>query len=914
MADAIQRNEGQEQSLEIPSSSEASESSSVSEASDSSSVNEASEVESSIEESEVDSSSEESEVESSSAVSELPSSSESPEVDEDCEILEATSSDLHVTELSEVESSSEDIEATSSSADSESTSSSQDSVDDQSVLEESSSESGEDSEAEFHDGVRNETEFDDQPIYESPKISKGQVVCLLLSFFLRHRLSIAALRDLLQLINLLIPNCLPKTKYLLAKFLGWERNVTEHFYCTKCSEYLYSYQKECHVCESKFDIGRNRKKGFFFLVSSIRKQLKDMLESRDLWSHVLKAKMRPRDPECKSDVTTGDAYKNNAVLSDFIKSGRNLSITFSADGIKPQNNSKNTLWPVFCTVNELDVHDKEKFMIMSTLWFGSHKPDMNTVMIPFVDEMNSLFSEGVDWVAKDGEQHVTKVVPLIAVCDSPARCALLQLKQYNGKNGCTCCLHPGVRLQNEKTGQVTCYPVLDSTPRLRTHNETLELARDAVKQGVPICGVKGITRLFFLPFFDVIVGAIVDSMHACWLGVTKQFMSIFLKPSKGNYYIGRDLAEIDRILLSAKPTNEIPRVPRSITQRALFKASENREFVLFYSAVVLEGLLPPLYFRHWLLFVNSMRMLFVEEIPPENRRIAKIFLQKFVSDIPKLYGPEQMTYNVHLLTHLVDNVESWGAPWSYSAFIFEHFGGCLAKGYHGTTQLPNQMMDNFHAFQNLLSFSCNRIPNAEESVKKFFEKMGFSITSVEPESPVFTKGRGRVVALGTLEIAAIEALFDRPLLCNCAIEYYRITVVRKVYSTASYDSKFSRCNSLFSAEDGSCFELKKIFQLTDQCTCRLHNKPCVLRDIFKSKALAPDTSTIMLADQLPLISDSDIDPDTGVDLTKFLTYVDPTVPSLLVAMSPQNIKYKWIPIVKGEKRYVIINDLQFERG
>ena len=45
--------------------------------------------------------------------------------------------------------------------------------------------------------------------------------------------------------------------------------------------------------------------------------------------------MRPRDPACKSDVTTGDAFKNNAVLSDFIRSGRNLSITFSVDGMKP---------------------------------------------------------------------------------------------------------------------------------------------------------------------------------------------------------------------------------------------------------------------------------------------------------------------------------------------------------------------------------------------------------------------------------------------------------------------------------------------------------------------------------------------------------------------------------------------------
>ena len=57
-----------------------------------------------------------------------------------------------------------------------------------------------------------------------------------------------------------------------------------------------------------------------------------------------------------------------------------------------------------------------------------------------------------------------------------------------------------MRLQNEKKGQVNCYLVLDLTPRLRTHKETLELAKDAVRLGVSICGVKGITRLFFALF------------------------------------------------------------------------------------------------------------------------------------------------------------------------------------------------------------------------------------------------------------------------------------------------------------------------------------------------------------------------------------------------------------------------------
>jgi hypothetical protein len=403
-------------------------------------------------------------------------------------------------------------------------------------------------------------------------------------------------------------------------------------------------------------------------------------------------------------------------------------------------------------------------------------------------------------------------------------------------------------------------------------------------------------------------------MHACWIGVATQFTSVFLKSTRANYYIGTYIDEIDLILLSAKPTNEIPRVPRSITLRALFKASENREFVLFYSPVVFENLLPPLYFRHWLLFVNSMRMLFVTEIPPEHRRVAKMLLHKFVKDIPKLYGSEQMTYNVHLLTHLMDTVEYWGAPWSYSAFLFEHFGGSLAKNYHGTTQLPKQIMSNFRVSQQLLSFSSRHIPHAEENVKNYFEKMGFLVDSVEYEhdTSFSTKGKGNVVNISPLEI---ETLLGRTVQCNCAVEYFRIATGRKVYSTASYDSKFSRCNSIVSVEDCRCYELKKMFVITDQCSCRFDGKPCILRGTVPSK-LPPTRNTciVLLADHISLIFDSNIDPETGINLTKFMTYVDTTASSSLVAIYPRNIKYKCIPIVNGDKRYVIINDLQLERG
>jgi hypothetical protein len=41
-------------------------------------------------------------------------------------------------------------------------------------------------------------------------------------------------------------------------------------------------------------------------------------------------------------------------------------------------------------------------------------------------------------------------------------------------------------------------------------------------------------------------------------------------------------------------------------------------------------------------------------------------LHKFVGLVEELYGIENITYNVHLLTHLTTSVERWGPLWAHS--------------------------------------------------------------------------------------------------------------------------------------------------------------------------------------------------------------------------------------------------------
>ena len=57
----------------------------------------------------------------------------------------------------------------------------------------------------------------DQPIYPDADITKAQSLLLILSFLLKHHLSDEVLKDLLGILNVLLPETFPKTKYMFYK-------------------------------------------------------------------------------------------------------------------------------------------------------------------------------------------------------------------------------------------------------------------------------------------------------------------------------------------------------------------------------------------------------------------------------------------------------------------------------------------------------------------------------------------------------------------------------------------------------------------------------------------------------------------------------------------------------------------------
>ncbi|CAB3982522.1 Hypothetical predicted protein, partial [Paramuricea clavata] len=77
----------------------------------------------------------------------------------------------------------------------------------------------------------------DNPIYEGAHITIAQCLLLILCFVVRHCLTKEALKDLLILLNLLLPHSVPATQYKF--FKAFENvNFQTHYYCPSCLFYL----------------------------------------------------------------------------------------------------------------------------------------------------------------------------------------------------------------------------------------------------------------------------------------------------------------------------------------------------------------------------------------------------------------------------------------------------------------------------------------------------------------------------------------------------------------------------------------------------------------------------------------------------------------------------------------------------
>lgn len=391
------------------------------------------------------------------------------------------------------------------------------------------------------------------------------------------------------------------------------------------------------------------------------------------------------------DVWDGSALSPLCAPGRFFSSKNHLALSLSTDGVPLFKSSKVSLWPVYLVILNLpaNVRTNSENVILCGLWVGPTKPVMKLLLDPVMLCIQQLSTLGLDIVMKSGDAITIRAKLVMGVFDLPAKAAVLCAKQFNGKFGCSVCLHPGKRLSNNSR------VYLPDTFTERTNAGVVSAGRQAEQTKLSVQGVYGISPLAFT--IDLVTSIPVDYMHCVLEGVTKWLMNSWFdsKNHVAPFYIGTHVKEIDRELLKQRPPSEFSRPPRSIQKHFKYwKASEFRYWLLYYSLPLLLHHLPSLYWHHYALLVCAMHIMLSDSITQAQIDAAEQMLSDFYHLMPELYGESSCTHNCHLLSHLAKYVRLWGPLWTHSAFGFENKNGCLKHLFHGKTDIIHQLLFN----------------------------------------------------------------------------------------------------------------------------------------------------------------------------------------------------------------------------
>lgn len=534
-------------------------------------------------------------------------------------------------------------------------------------------------------------------------------------FVSRYNLSDRASQDLLKLIQLhLPPTNIAETKLAdIKRKCGFERSDVKYsMYCTKCKG-SFSKDEEC----STEGCGGTMDERHFFAQCNVNLQLKEILEREGVWEGIVDSRSG-QQPQNICDITSGRVYKDlreGGVISD-----SSITLSFFTDGVPLFSSSQVSLWPVFLTVNELQAEARyqPKNLIIWGLWQGKGKPPMNVFLDKLVEDLQKLFTEGVEVVVGEAVLQV-KALLICAIMDLPARADVLAMSHHNGEFPCVHCKIPG---ETVDSGAGRCRSFTNTDYEARTQQSIRQDAENALRNGVRHNGFRGMSVLLHVPHFDFTKNVGIDYMHGVLLGVVKKLLELWFdtKYSDKDFFVKKqDKEQINKRLRQVKPPYVVHRKPRDLGQVSHWKASEYRNWLLFYSIPCLTGFLKEKYLCHFSKLVEAVYLLLGQGITRADLDRARELLAEFAKEFGH-YGQNCLSLNVHHLTHLVTCVENLGPLWAFSAFGYESLNGEIKKPIHGTGNACHQIVWGLWSLKTVLTRAESL---KSESAKMFIRDM-----------------------------------------------------------------------------------------------------------------------------------------------------------------------------------------------
>ncbi len=118
---------------------------------------------------------------------------------------------------------------------------------------------------------------------------------------------------------------------------------------------------------------------------------------------------------------------------------------------------------------------------------------------------------------------------------------------------------------------------------------------------------------------------------------------------------------------------EFSRRPRALRELDRWKATEFRQFLLYTGPVLLKGILNNAIYHNFLLLFLGIHILTNSRLTEDCTEYANALLASFVQHFGELYGKKYISYNVHNVLHLVEDVKRHGVLDNFSTFQYETF-------------------------------------------------------------------------------------------------------------------------------------------------------------------------------------------------------------------------------------------------
>ncbi|XP_064462334.1 uncharacterized protein LOC135372802 isoform X1 [Ornithodoros turicata] len=329
-----------------------------------------------------------------------------------------------------------------------------------------------------------------------------------------------------------------------------------------------------------------------------------------------------------------------------------LSLHFNIDGLPLSRSTRDQFWPILCRT--ANCGDGQPFFV--GVYYGKSKPsDVNIFLRPFVTEVQEVLESGI------AIQHKLVGIKItVIVCDAPARAFVLSVKSHSGFHSCTKCTIRG----DYKNGRV-CFPVTQS--QQRTNENFRNFAQNEHHTGETI--------LTELPI-DIITAIPLDFMHLACLGVVRKLLQLWFSGPRSSFrQSSRTCFEVSQKHTSLRKhvCSEFSRKPRSLLELDTWKATELRLVLLYTGPVVLKSSIPSTMYCNFMVLHCALTILASAAHVEEHLRYARELLLYFVNTFASIYGEGRVSYNIHGLLHLADDVENHGPVDLWSAFPFENY-------------------------------------------------------------------------------------------------------------------------------------------------------------------------------------------------------------------------------------------------